>query len=79
MAEKTRELRRLVLLVGCAVGAVALAETYTYDNAGRLTGIVYDDPDRTLIRLELDDAGNLVSQSRSTEFVFVDSFEESSP
>ncbi len=79
MAKRDLKIRRIALLCGVVAGAAALAETYTYDEAGRLTSIVYDDPDRTLIRLELDDAGNLLSQTRSTEFIFVDSFEESSP
>lgn len=68
---------RLAALAGLTAGAMALAETYTYDDAGRLAGVVYDDPDRTLIRFQRDANGNLLRQEKTTEDVFADGFEAS--
>lgn len=52
---------RRMLLMGMALwGAVAGAETYAYDRAGRVTQVTYDDG--SSISYEYDAAGNLLAQ-----------------
>lgn len=61
-----------VLLV---FSATALAETYTYDSAGRLASVLYDDAAGTLIRYSYDANGNLVRQLSTTDGIFDSGFE----
>lgn len=42
-----------------AIGADALADTYTYDELGRLTGVTYSDG--SSITYTYDDAGNRIT------------------
>lgn len=57
--------RRLVKSVLCTIlffsASIGYAETYTYDDTGRLTGVTYDD--NTSISYTYDNAGNILQQS----------------
>ncbi|MDJ0652556.1 MAG: hypothetical protein QNJ40_00255 [Xanthomonadales bacterium] len=58
-----------------AAAANAPAERYSYDDAGRLASVLYDDPAATLVLYSYDDNGNLIQQVSTTDRVFDSGFE----
>jgi len=68
-------------LVGCGLvmvlfwpAAMATAEIYSYDPAGRLVQVVYDDGN--VIRYDYDDNSNILSAQVVSDALFSDGFEQ---
>ena len=58
VSDLTRWLSMIILMLAVTSGHT---ETYTYDDAGRLTGVTYDD--NTTITYSYDSAGNILQQT----------------